>query len=87
MSNMSYCRFENTSRDLADCEDHIFDGDLSSDYEKTGRINLVRSCCSILEGLGCEIRDADGMTICAEDAERLIDEMIEKTGIHDEDDE
>lgn len=32
MSNMSYCRFENTARDLCDCAEHIQDN-LTGDYE------------------------------------------------------
>lgn len=31
MSNMSYCRFENTYHDLLDCSEHVFDKDLSED--------------------------------------------------------
>lgn len=31
MSNMSYCRFENTFRDLKDCYEHFEDENLSED--------------------------------------------------------
>lgn len=34
MGNMSYCRFENTLRDLQDCYDHMDDGDLSESEER-----------------------------------------------------
>lgn len=34
MSNMSYCRFENTYHDLLDCSEHIFDDDLSEDEKR-----------------------------------------------------
>ena len=47
MSNMSYCRFENTVKDLQDCADHICD-DLSEDEEKA-RQRLVRLCRNIIE--------------------------------------
>ena len=35
MSNMSYCRFENTSRDLEDCIEAIENGEINelSEYE------------------------------------------------------
>ena len=44
MGNMSYCRFENTARDLADCVQAINNGevyDLSSDYEVHGLKRLL----------------------------------------------
>ena len=43
MGNMSYCRFENTARDLADCVDALNNGhteDLSS-YERRGLSDLL----------------------------------------------
>ena len=43
MSNMSYCRFENTYRDLVDCQKHIDDGDLS-DSEKAYAIKMLKVC-------------------------------------------
>ncbi len=46
---MSYCRFENTARDLGDCLDAIENGktdDLSS-YEKDGLRNLLDYCETI----------------------------------------
>ena len=54
MANMSYCRFENTARDMADCfgefEEFIADGgtlnefveSLSSDYERKSFYRLVQ---------------------------------------------
>lgn len=44
MGNMSYCRFENTAKDLADCVQAINNGevyDLSSDYEAHGLKRLL----------------------------------------------
>jgi hypothetical protein len=44
MGNMSYCRFENTARDLEDCLDAIHNGEhfeLSSQYELDGFVRLV----------------------------------------------
>ena len=47
MANMSYCRFENTARDLRDCVYAIENGehtdDLSS-YEKDGLEELLSLC-------------------------------------------
>ena len=47
MANMSYCRFENTARDLRDCVQAIENGehtdDLSS-YEKDGLEELLSLC-------------------------------------------
>ena len=51
MGNMSYCRFENTARDLGDCLDAIENGqtnDLSA-YETSGLRDLLDYCEAILE--------------------------------------
>lgn len=48
--NMSYCRFENTLRDLEDCNKHLFDEDLSAD-EKRARELLVKLCREIADDL------------------------------------
>lgn len=50
MSNMSYCRFQNTVSDLADCRDHINDDDLSDD-EKRARKTLISVCRDILDSV------------------------------------
>lgn len=50
MSNMSYCRFENTLADLEDCLDHI--GDELSDTEEYARQRLVEVCRMIIEEMG-----------------------------------
>ena len=47
MSNMSYCRFENTARDLQDCLDAIQNGeinDLGSQYEVDALEELLDLC-------------------------------------------
>ena len=56
MSNMSYCRFENTSRDLSDCLDAISwckeDKDIlneASKYEAYALKNLLEYCKGIIE--------------------------------------
>ena len=46
MANMSYCRFENTARDLRDCVQAIENGELDdlSSYEKDGLEDLLSLC-------------------------------------------
>jgi hypothetical protein len=48
MSNMSYCRFENTYNDLVDCWESVNDKDLS-DNEKRYRDKLMNLCKEIAE--------------------------------------
>ena len=48
--NMSYCRFENTSKALSDCLDAIMDGDYDdlTTYERQGLIDILAYCDDIL---------------------------------------
>lgn len=46
MSNMGYCRFENTLPDLRDCYEHINDDDLN-EIEDEYRLMLVDLCLKI----------------------------------------
>lgn len=48
MSNMSYCRFQNTLGDLQDCAEAIHDTDLSEE-EKQARKELIDLCRDIVE--------------------------------------
>lgn len=53
MTNMSYCRFQNTASDLADCEENWVgpdeeESDLSEE-EQRAKKRIVRLCRSILE--------------------------------------
>ncbi len=60
MSNMSYCRFENTARDLQDCLDAIQDGeinDLGSQYEVDALEELLDLCKEVVAYKN-EIEDA-----------------------------
>jgi len=50
MTNMSYCRFQNTARDLADCADNLDANDLSND-ERRARIELVVTAMDILSNV------------------------------------
>ena len=54
MANMSYCRFENTARDLRDCLQAIENGetdDLCS-YERDGLEQLLSDCEEIFHMKG-----------------------------------
>jgi len=51
MSNMSYCRFQNTLRDLHDCYAHMDDEDLSDD-ERWARAQLLKVCLDIVGDYG-----------------------------------
>ena len=54
MSNMSYCRFENTLGDLEDCLEHMDDDDLSGD-EVRARAELKTICKEIaIDFCDCE---------------------------------
>lgn len=55
MANMSYCRFQNTSRDLQDCYENL-DAELSKD-EREARNRLVRTCAKVLIFAGVEISE------------------------------
>lgn len=46
MSNMSYCRFENTLGDLRDCRDAMDETDLS-ESETRCRKRLIKMCVGI----------------------------------------
>lgn len=52
MTNMSYCRFENTYRDLADCEEAMMSGEVLSETEKEHRKKLIRLCIEIAKQYG-----------------------------------
>jgi len=54
MSNMSYCRFENTHYDLSDCY-HNLDDDNLSDSEKIHREYLIALCVEIALDCGYEV--------------------------------
>lgn len=66
MPNMSYCRFENTNNDIADCINALDENDwdiwkmikgASSKYEAVGMIRFVRLCKQVAEGF--EDQDID----------------------------
>ena len=48
---MSYCRFENTARDLADCVSAVNRGEIDelNEYEVQGLIDILSLCNDMLE--------------------------------------
>jgi hypothetical protein len=46
MANMGYVRFQNTLNDLRDCNQHLFDEDLSPE-EQRARRRLIELCREI----------------------------------------
>jgi hypothetical protein len=59
MSNMSYCRFENTHSDLLDCYDALIEMDdihnaseEMSDYEREAMFDLIKLCQNIAYEFG-----------------------------------
>ncbi len=62
MSNMSYCRFENTYRDLKDCQEALQDEggvegieEEASQNEKPYIKDLIELCREIVDEFECEI--------------------------------
>ncbi len=51
MSNMSYCRFENTVGDLEDCYEALLEGEELSDSEKRYAERLLDVCQDIITSL------------------------------------
>lgn len=56
--NMSYCRFQNTVRDLDDCYDHINEP-VSSDEEVEARKRPVEICKDIVDEYDEECNTTD----------------------------
>ena len=64
MANMSYCRFENTLRDLQDCYANM-DGDDLSKSEFYARKRMIELCINI----ACECEDFLGGDFVEDDFE------------------
>jgi hypothetical protein len=52
MVNMSYCRFENTYRDLVDCQDNWDNLELEDRREREYRDNILDVCEELLRDYG-----------------------------------
>tara|TARA_R100000656_G_scaffold192_1_gene311 strand:+ start:176 stop:376 length:201 start_codon:yes stop_codon:yes gene_type:complete len=50
MGNMSYCRFENTARDLRDCVEAIHNGETEelNEYELSGLLEILNLANTII---------------------------------------
>lgn len=57
MSNMSYCRFQNTLIELRVCGDAIEEREKLSVEEKEARKWMIRLCAEILTEVGVDIDD------------------------------
>jgi hypothetical protein len=55
---MSYCRFQNTLKDLRDCEEHM-DDELKSTQEEIARKSLIRLCKTIVDNHGQELEEGN----------------------------
>jgi len=52
MSNMSYCRFENTLGDLNECLNALEERDISSDNERRKANRMLITVCKFLKSEG-----------------------------------
>ena len=52
MSNMSYCRFQNTLEDLLDCADALYNDEKLSPEEERAKAKLIAVCGQITEDCG-----------------------------------
>jgi len=61
MANMSYCRFENTFRDLLECYDFLSYNDIDelSESEKKYALKLIKLCSDISEDFLHEINKGE----------------------------
>ena len=67
MANMSYCRFENTARDLADCVDN-WDDELR-EHEARARVHMFK--------LALRILDSEGVEYSQDEADEAIERLRE----------
>lgn len=74
MSNMSYCRFQNTAQDLSDCSDHILAG--LGEEEARARLRLFHIALDMLEEIGVEV-DLGDSTIEERLAKYSTDQVAE----------
>ena len=84
MSNMSYCRFQNTSKDLSDCRDALQemsegDGEPLGREELYAAGRLVQTAIEILQILGeagpMDIDGEDALESLAKDADKILHKL------------
>ena len=60
MANMSYCRFENTLRDLKDCSEHLYETkEELGDYEWAAKLKLIKLCLEIVSEVYPELGESE----------------------------
>jgi len=67
MSNMPYCRFENTLHDIEECTNAIYDGEVNikdmSSYEKSAFMKIAEACKELAEAVeDHKITEFEGQT-------------------------
>ena len=62
MSNMSYCRFQNTANDLADCAEHLFDKRVDGE-EARARLRILDIAIDMLSDLGIDVDLGDASLV------------------------
>ena len=75
MSNMSYCRFNNTNIDLEDCIEAIENQDIQSETEASIAKSMFRKFLDLCESEG----------IINEYSEDMIDDLIDGAIVKDDD--
>jgi len=75
MSNMSYCRFQNTEKDFSECREYI--GDVLSEEENCARINLINEAIMMLDAIGIYVEVQDG------DVEKKIAALIQQNQLYE----
>jgi len=82
MTNMSYCRFENTLGDLRDCKEQLEmllvgdadTGAMSSPQERRARIQLIVECYELVELFKDAGIDGDEL-----DLQRTIERVVQQS--------
>jgi hypothetical protein len=76
MSNMSYCRFQNTVRDLADCQEALDECEVLSKDELSARHELVQMCAEIVARHGAP-EEKQLVADALKDDENTTEELVD----------
>lgn len=91
MSNMSYCRFNNTALDLQDCIDSIHEGVESNEEARKRKqlLDLCREFIEVVENDSTLEEDVQNCTLRNEDGDLIDDDgnRIDENGKVIEEDE
>lgn len=79
MSNMSYCRFQNTSGDFRDCDEALEEmidgaGDSLSEDELAAAKSLAKRACAMVERLA----DRAGLDVDLSDLRKKLPEVLDQ---------